>query len=125
MSPEHQKQVLNILGGRHAQMPEWLDQALHGHTISKHRWQIRTSDGLIVWNEVWCDYAGVIQNKNAEADAIAAHGFRSAFLPTRFSVRAVGKRRPLLVTPYDSNVDLAHVAQLLQDSDYVGPPAED
>lgn len=125
MNPESKKQVLKIVGGRNASTPEWLHKTLGRWPTCAHAWPLRVPDGLITWYEVWCNNESVIHAMNTEAAEIAARGNRCAFLPTRFSVRDVGNRRPLLVVPYDSKVDLKRIALLLDEAGYIGPKWED
>lgn len=124
MNYEYKKQVLKIVGGRFAARPQWTVPRLEPWP-SKHLMVFRTSKGIVFWFEVWCDHESVIGAKIDEAKKLATRGFRVAFLPTTFSVRDVGRRRPLLATPIESQVDLSEICERLQEARYVGPKVED
>jgi hypothetical protein len=113
------KTVAKIMGGRRATVPERVRERL-GWPPSGHGFDLRLPEGLLLWFEVWCNHDGVIEAKRREAEALVRRGFRCAFLPTTFSTRCIGLRRPLLVTPLDSAVDFDQIAQRLVESNYVG-----
>jgi hypothetical protein len=122
------KRAMRIIGGRQCLIPEYLRRrmgvALSGAGLSKHFFSFRFAGQLVVWFEVWCNNEGVIADKNKRALEVAALGFRVAFLPTYLTVRDVGQRRPCLVTPIESNLDLKLIARRLETAGYVGPNME-
>jgi hypothetical protein len=121
-------QAMRIVGGRSCPLPEHLRRrmgsALSGAGLSKHFFSFRAAGALVVWFEVWCNSESVIADKNERARELAGLGFRVAFFPTRFTVRDVGQRRPCLVTPIESSLDLKLIAAQLEAAGYVGPKME-
>lgn len=128
MNHEKIQQVLRILDGRSYSIPEHLRRrmggALSGTGLSKHFFSFRVAGALVVWFEVWCDNEGVIADKDERARELATLGFRVAFLPTRLTIRDVGQRRPCLVTPIESRLNLKLIAEQLETAGYVGPKME-
>lgn len=128
MNHESIKQAMRIIGGRQCQLPEHIRRrmgsALSGAGLSRHFFTFRVLGQLVVWFEVWCNNEGVIADKNKRAREMADLGFKVAFLPTHFTVRDVGQRRPCLVTPIESRLDLKLIAEQLETAGYVGPKVE-
>lgn len=115
------KQVIQILGARRAKiLPEAIRRQI---TTSPSRWSFyfRLPEGLVLWFECWCNHEGVINSKREEAKMYAQKGFRAAFLDTQFSTRKIGDRRPLLLIPPNSKVDIAVIVQKLLEANYQGP----
>lgn len=124
MNYEYQKQVLKIVGGRFAARPQWTVHRLEPWP-SRHLMVFRMPKGIVFWFEVWCNHESVIRAMIDDAKELATRGCRVAFLPTTFSVRDVGRRRPLLATPIETHVDLSEICERLQKAGYVGPKMED
>lgn len=128
MNHESIKQAMRIIGGRQCQLPEHIrrrmEGAMSGAGLSKHFFSFRVSGQLVVWFEVWCNNEGVISDKNGRARELAALGFKVSFFPTNLTVRDVGQRRPCLVTPIESRLDLRLIAERLETAGYVGPKME-
>jgi len=115
------KQVIDILGARRANtLPESVGRQM---TALPSRWSFyfRLPEGLVLWFECWCNNEGVIKQKREEAKMYAQKGFRAAFLDTQFSTRKVGDRRPLILIPPNSKVDIAVIVQKLLEANYQGP----
>lgn len=128
MNQESINGTMRIIGGRRCSIPEYLRRRmgveLSGAGLSKHSFAFRVAGQLVVWFEVWCNNESVIADKNKQSRQIAALGFRVAFLPTHLTVRDFGQRRPCLITPIESNLDLKQIAQQLETAGYVGPKME-
>jgi hypothetical protein len=115
------KQVIQILGARRANtLPESIGRQITTR-LSKWYFYFRLPEGLVLWFECWCNHEGVINSKREEAKIYAQKGFRAAFLDTQFSTRKVGDRRPLILIPPNSKVDIAVIVQKLLEANYQGP----
>ena len=115
------KKVIGILGARRAKtLPESVGRQM---TVLPSKWwfYFRLPEGLVLWFECWCDHEGVIKAKKEEAELYVQKGFRAAFLDTQFSTRKVGDRRPLLLIPPNSKVEIAVIVQKLLEANYQGP----
>lgn len=116
---EGRRRFLWAIGARAVtDMPILLEQGCAG--LSRHRFAGRTRQGLIAIVEVWCNHPAVIAAMREVARERAAIGYCVAFLPTRFSTRAVGKRQPLLVVPPGSDVDPHEIFAALIAANFVG-----
>jgi len=124
MNNQYIKKIMHVIGGKRCQTPRHIYERAPGvfgsSCLSKHSFTFRVSGSFVGWFEVWCNNSQVIANKNAIAHDLAARGFRVIFLPTRFSVRLVGERRPCLVTPIEGNANLQNIGQQLEAADYIG-----
>ena len=113
------RRFLRAIGARAVtHTPILLQQGCAG--LSRHRFTGRTRHGLFAIVEVWCDHAPAIAAMREVARERAAIGYRVAFLPTRFSTRAVGKRQPLVVVPPGSDLDPREIFAALIAANFVG-----
>lgn len=122
MNKDLYETMLRIVGARKASMPKWVYERFRPH-LTRHIKCFRIpNEGLVIWCDLWCDSEHVITNKHSAALEVVARGFRGRYLPTRFSLRWCGQRRPLLLTPSESTVDLVRLEQALSDANYTGNP---
>lgn len=128
MNQKNIEQAMRIIGGRRCTTPEHLhrrmNSAFGGAGLSRHFFSFRVAGELVVWFEVWCNNEGVIADKNKIALEVASLGFRIAFLPTYLSVREIGQRRPCLVTPVETKLDLKMIANQLEATRHLGVTKE-
>jgi hypothetical protein len=94
------RQFRRAIGARAARWPEIPIGPLSGHGFAS-----LTKKGLILIEEVWCDNSSVIENMRAKMRHLIKLGFRCAELPTQFSTRDIGRRRPVIIIPPGSDVD--------------------
>ena len=113
-------EVRRALQARVAQLPGHIAKQLTDPP-SRHWFAFRTAAGLALWYECWCDSPAVIQNKNEQAKQYVRQGFAAAFMDTRFSTRCAGKRRPLILVPPSSQVDIKALLQKLVGAKFQGP----
>jgi hypothetical protein len=91
-------------------------------TVSRHVWAGRTADGSFCVAEVW------VQPFDVRIEAmrsLRALGWRVAFLPTRFSTRAVGERQPVILVPPGSDVDPKAIHAALEAANFEGCSCDD
>jgi len=125
MNQKSIEQPMRIIGGRRCTIPEHLHHRMNSaYGLSRHFFSFRVAGELVVWFEVWCNNEGVIADKNKIALEVASLGFRIAFLPTYLSVRGIGQRRPCLVTPVETKLDLKMIADQLEATRHLGVTKE-
>lgn len=124
MNKDLYETMLRIVGAGKASMPKWVYERFRtGLYLTRHIKCLRIpNEGLVIWLELWCNSEDVITNKHSAALEVVARGFRGRYLPTRFSLRWCGQRRPLLLTPIESGVDLSRLEQTLFDANFTGNP---
>ena len=114
MNRESIKLVLSTVGARKCKIPEHIFHRINSSfALSRHYFSFRVRGEVVVWFEVWCNNEGVISHIDDHARKVAAKGFKVLFLPTQFSVRDVGQRRPCLITPIETQRQLKRIAELL------------
>ena len=118
------KQVLKILGAHWAQMPEWVYERIRPFLhLTRHYKCFRIPNGgLVIWLELWCDSQSGLPYQHDEILEAVARGFRGRYLKTQFSLRWIGMRRPLILTPIESSIDLARLEQALEQAKFRGDP---
>lgn len=88
--------------------------------LSRHGFVGRTRRGLFAIVETWCDNQGVMAAMRAAARELGEAGYRVAFLPTRLSTRAAGKRQPLVIVPPGSDVEPREILAALIAANFAG-----
>lgn len=103
------KLYARALGGRLTLIPEYIGRRI---TVvpSRHRYAIRTPLGLLICFECWANPSATELVREAAQILIEA-GFRCALLDARLSTKWVGERRPFLLAPWNSAVNLEQVAE--------------
>ena len=120
-------QILKLLNARVARAgPSYsvLERMQMFPLTGRHRKVFRLRGGILFWLETWCNNQSVLKQAVEEAELASSYGFRVMFLPRRFSVRDAINRRPCLITPVESKVNLDEIFQILMNSDYQGPLSE-
>jgi hypothetical protein len=124
MNKDLYETMLRIVGARKASMPKWVYERFRTSLrLTRHIKCFRIpNEGLVIWLEVWCDSEEVITNKHSATLEVVARGFRGRYLPTCLSLRWHGQRRPLLLTPIESTVNLLRMEQALSDANFTRNP---
>lgn len=100
--------MLRLVGARRASEPVAFQQDPRYSALGlllDHSFCGRTPDGVFIIGETWCrgwDAGGSYFSIAREATTL---GFKISLLPTSFSTRAAGERRPVVIVPPGSDVD--------------------
>jgi hypothetical protein len=119
MQAEKREEIARIIGGRQAVLPQYIANQIKPF-LSDRFFYFRIPHGDLVWFEAWCNNDGVIASVRESAQELARRGCDVMLLPTEMSIRARGERRPVLVRPSNSGIDLQQIADSLQSAGFKG-----
>jgi hypothetical protein len=116
-------EIMRLVGARRAPEPVTIRACPRYGALGPlldHSFCGRTSDGVFIIGETWCIGWGAGGSYFAIARQAVKLGFKISPLPTAFSTRWVGERRPVVIVPPGSDVEPQVIYAALVEGNFKG-----